>query len=155
MNKQRIRRCLEGPIMVILGIICLILSLGIRNNPVKVEGFLNVLVQAKMIPTLVSILIIVLGVILTIQLDKGLLVTPTMPKESWLRVLILMGITLAYLLVTYQVGFLIPTFVYCLVMLLYLNWKQRNPVLMLVTAAIYTGVTVFLVPWMLNLNLMV
>jgi len=141
--------------MVILGIICLILSLGIRNNPVKVEGFLNVLVQAKMIPTLVSILIIVLGVILTIQLDKGLLVTPTMPKESWLRVLILMGITLAYLLVTYQVGFLIPTFVYCLVMLLYLNWKQRNPVLMLVTAAIYTGVTVFLVPWMLNLNLMV
>ena len=141
--------------MVILGIICLILSLGIRNNPVKVEGFLNVLVLAKMIPTLVSILIIVLGVILTIQLDKGLLVTPTMPKESWLRVLILMGITLAYLLVTYQVGFLIPTFVYCLVMLLYLNWKQRNPVLMLVTAAIYTGVTVFLVPWMLNLNLMV
>lgn len=154
MKSKKIGRYLEGPIMIVLGIICLILSLQIRNNPVKVPGFLNVLVQAKMLPIAVSVLIIILGVILTSQLKKGLLVTPSMPKESWIRVSILTLITLAYLIAVYFTGFLIPTFVYCLVMLLYLNWKQKNPILLLAVAAVYTAVTVFLVPWILNLNLM-
>jgi len=63
MNNEKKKLCLEGPVMVVLGIVCLILSLKIRKNPVKVEGFLNILVQAKMVPILVSALIIVLGVV--------------------------------------------------------------------------------------------
>ena len=38
-------------------------------------------------------------------------------------------------------------------MLLYLNWKQKNPVFLLVLSAVYTAVTVYLVPMMLHLNL--
>ena len=154
MNNEKKKLCLEGPIMVALGIVCLILSLKIRNNPVKVQGFLNVLVQAKMVPILVSCLIIVLGIIMTLQFQKGLLTSVSLPKETWVRILILTALTVIYLVVASKVGFLIPTFVYCFLMLLYLNWKQKNPVILLVIAALYTAVTVYLVPWVLHLNLM-
>ena len=154
MNNERKKLCLEGPIMTVLGIVCLILSLKIRKNPVKVEGFLNVLVQAKMVPILVSILIIILGIVMTIQLQKGQLTSVKLPKETWMRVLILTVMTVVYLVVASKVGFLVPTFVYCFLMLLYLNWKQKNPVLLLGIAAIYTAATVYLVPWILRLNLM-
>ena len=154
MNNEKKKLCLEGPIMTALGIVCLILSLKIRNNTVKVEGFLNVLVQAKMVPILVSILIIIMGIIMTLQIQKGILKTATLPKETWVRVLILTAMTVVYLVVTSKVGFLVPTFVYCFLMLLYLNWKQKNPVLLLGIAALYTAVTVYLVPWMLKLSLM-
>jgi len=154
MNNEKKKLCLEGPIMTVLGIVCLILSLKIRKNPVKVEGFLNILVQAKMVPILVSILIIILGIVMTIQLQKGQLTSVKLPKETWMRVLILTVMTVVYLVVASKVGFLVPTFVYCFLMLLYLNWKQKNPVLLLGIAAIYTAVTVYLVPWILRLNLM-
>ena len=154
MNNEKKKLCLEGPIMTVLGIVCLILSLKIRKNPVKVEGFLNVLVQAKMVPILVSILIIILGIVMTIQLQKGQLTSVKLPRETWMRALILTVMTVVYLVVASKVGFLVPTFVYCFLMLLYLNWKQKNPVLLLGIAAIYTAVTVYLVPWILRLNLM-
>lgn len=154
MNNEKKKLCLEGPIMTLLGIVCLILSLKIRNNPVKVPGFLNVLVQAKMVPILVSILIIILGIVMTIQLQKGLLSSAKLPRETWLRVLILTVMTVVYLVVASKIGFLIPTFAYCFLMLLYLNWKQKNPVLLLGIAAVYTAVAVYLVPWVLRLNLM-
>jgi len=154
MNNEKKKLCLEGPIMTVLGIVCLILSLKIRKNPVKVEGFLNILVQAKMVPILVSILIIILGIVMTIQLQKGQLTSVKLPKETWMRVLILTVMTVVYLVVASKVGFLVPTFVYCFLMLLYLNWKQKNPVLLLGIAAIYTAATVYLVPWILRLNLM-
>ena len=154
MNNEKKKLCLEGPVMVVLGIVCLILSLKIRKNPVKVEGFLNILVQAKMVPILVSALIIVLGVVMTLQFRKGFLKTTSLPRETWMRVLVLTALTVVYLIVASKVGFLVPTFVYCFLMLLYLNWKQKNPVLLLGIAAIYTAVTVYLVPWILRLNLM-
>ena len=154
MNNEKKKLCLEGPVMVVLGIVCLILSLKIRKNPVKVEGFLNILVQAKMVPILVSALIIVLGVVMTLQFRKGFLKTTSLPRETWMRVLVLTALTVVYLVVASKVGFLVPTFVYCFLMLLYLNWKQKNPVLLLGIAAIYTAVTVYLVPWILRLNLM-
>ena len=143
MKDKKISRWVEGPIMIAVGLIALILSLQIRNNPVKVEGVLNLLVQAKML----------LGVMLTLQLNKGLLVTPKMDKETWLRVLVLTAMTLVYLIAAYYAGFLITTFLYCFAMLLYLNWKQKNPVFLLVLSAVYTAVTVYLVPMMLHLNL--
>ena len=90
---------------------------------------------------------------LTLQLNKGLLVTPKMDKETWLRVLVLTAMTLVYLIAAYYAGFLITTFLYCFAMLLYLNWKQKNPVFLLVLSAVYTAVTVYLVPMMLHLNL--
>ena len=146
MKDKKISRWVEGPIMIAVGLIALILSLQIRNNPVKVEGVLNLLVQAKMLPIVVSVLIVILGVMLT-------LVTPKMDKETWLRVLVLTAMTLVYLIAAYYAGFLITTFLYCFAMLLYLNWKQKNPVFLLVLSAVYTAVTVYLVPMMLHLNL--
>ena len=92
MKDKKISRWVEGPIMIAVGLIALILSLQIRNNPVKVEGVLNLLVQAKMLPIVVSVLIVILGVMLTLQLNKGLLVTPKMDKETWLRVLVLLSL---------------------------------------------------------------
>ena len=148
MKDKKISRWVEGPIMIAVGLIALILSLQIRNNPVKVEGVLNLLVQAKMLPIVVSVLIVILGVMLTLQLNKGLLVTPKMDKETWLRVLVLTAMTLVYLIAAYY-----TTFLYCFAMLLYLNWKQKNPVFLLVLSAVYTAVTVYLVPMMLHLNL--
>ena len=143
MKDKKISRWVEGPIMIAVGLIALILSLQIRNNPVKVEGVLNLLVQAKMLPIVVSVLIVILGV----------MVTPKMDKETWLRVLVLTAMTLVYLIAAYYAGFLITTFLYCFAMLLYLNWKQKNPVFLLVLSAVYTAVTVYLVPMMLHLNL--
>ena len=66
MKDKKISRWVEGPIMIAVGLIALILSLQIRNNPVKVEGVLNLLVQAKMLPIVVSVLIVILGVMLTL-----------------------------------------------------------------------------------------
>lgn len=129
----------------------LLLSFGTMSR--QVEGVLNLLVQAKMLPIVVSVLIVILGVMLTLQLNKGLLVTPKMDKETWLRVLVLTAMTLVYLIAAYYAGFLITTFLYCFAMLLYLNWKQKNPVFLLVLSAVYTAVTVYLVPMMLHLNL--
>ena len=43
MKDKKISRWVEGPIMIAVGLIALILSLQIRNNPVKVEGVLNLL----------------------------------------------------------------------------------------------------------------
>jgi len=36
MNNEKKKLCLEGPIMTVLGIVCLILSLKIRKNPVQI-----------------------------------------------------------------------------------------------------------------------
>ena len=38
MKDKKISRWVEGPIMIAVGLIALILSLQIRNNPVKVDG---------------------------------------------------------------------------------------------------------------------
>ena len=154
MKNEKWKQIIEGPIMVVLGIICLILSAQIRRNPVKVQGFLNVIVQTKMLPCLISVFIIGLGIVLTVQLSRGQLTTAVMSGETWLRVLVLAAITLAYLLVVYRAGFLIPTFLYCFSMLLFLNWKQKNAVFLLVLSVVYTAVAVYLVPGILNLNLM-
>lgn len=75
-----------------------------------------------------------------------------MDKETWLRVLVLTAMTLVYLIAAYYAGFL-TLHSLRFAMLLYLNWKQKNPVFLLVLSAVYTAVTVYLVPMMLHLNL--
>lgn len=152
-NTKSWKSILEGIVLIALSVICLILSIQVRSNPVSLTGILNVLTQARTVPMAASILMLIMGVLFTMELARGTAKMNTLPKEEWIRILVLTVMTTVYLLVTYYTGFVIPTLLYGAAMLFFLNWKQRSPVLMVVVAVIYTAVAVFGIPMILNLTL--
>lgn len=54
MDKNKLRQCAEGLIVMAAGLGYVLLSLGIRRNPVKTDGFLGLLTEAKFLPLLLS-----------------------------------------------------------------------------------------------------
>ena len=152
-NSKSWKNTLEGLVLIALSVICLVLSIQIRTNPVSLEGLLNILTQARTVPVLVSVIMGIMGVLYTLELAKGTAKMKSLTKEEWLRILVLTIMTVVYLLVTYFTGFVIPTLLYGVVMLFFLNWKQRNPAVMVGVAVIYTAVAVFGIPLILNLTL--
>ena len=54
MDKKKLRQCAEGLIVTAAGLGYVLLSLGIRRNPVKTDGFWGLLTEAKFLPLLLS-----------------------------------------------------------------------------------------------------
>ena len=50
MDKKKLRQCAEGLIVTAAGLGYVLLSLGIRRNPVKTDGFWGLLTEAKFLP---------------------------------------------------------------------------------------------------------
>ena len=71
MDKKKLRQCAEGLIVTAAGLGYVLLSLGIRRNPVKTDGFWGLLTEAKFLPLLLSAMLTLQGVRLTAALWKG------------------------------------------------------------------------------------
>lgn len=124
MDKKKLRQCAEGLIVTAAGLGYVLLSLGIRRNPVKTDGFWGLLTEAKFLPLLLSAMLTLQGVRLTAALWKGQEVSAgghSITKRSVSVVLL----TLAYLLLISKVGFTLPTAAYLTAILFLLNRGRR------------------------------
>lgn len=155
MKKGQLKSCIPGIIVVAIGGWFLYLSLRIRDNPVKIEDkTLNFLAQARFLPLMVSVVLIMMGLLFAVQLYKGKATCESgMTKGMFSRELILTVITVAYLIVTSKVGFLYPTIVYLAGMLFYLNWNKNKWWVLLIITAVFTFVTIYLTPLILQLKI--
>ena len=152
MTRIKLSQCAEGLIVTTAGIVFTVLSLKIRNNPVTVEGPLNLLIQAKFIPMVLSVLILIQGISLTAALWKGKEKTE---QETGFtpRALIVVLLTAAYLFLTSLVGFIVPTVVYTGSLLFVVN-KGRKPLFLLILTVVYSVIALLLIPGALNLQLL-
>lgn len=152
MTRTKLSQCAEGLIVTAAGIVFTVLSLNIRNNPVSVEGPLNLLVQAKFPPLVLSVLILIQGIVLTVALLRG--------KEATVsdggftsRGLIVVLMTVAYLFLVSLVGFAVPSVVYMCALLFVVN-KGRKPLFLLILTVVYSVVALLVIPGLLNLQLL-
>ena len=152
MTKSKLLQCVEGLVVTAAGAVFTVLSLQIRKNPIKVEGALNLFVQAKFIPLVLSLLITLLGIVFVIAQWKGKEQTAREDKFS-LREVAVIALTVAYLALVSLVGFVIPTPVYLCALLFLVN-KGRKPLQLLLLAALYSVVTLLVIPGILNLQLL-
>lgn len=152
MTKSKLLKCAEGLIVTAAGVLFTVLSLQIRKNPIKVEGMLNMFIQAKFIPLVLSVLITLLGIVFTVFLWKGKERTLLEEKFSFREIAVVL-LTLAYLAVVSLVGFMFPTPVYLCALLFLVN-RGRKPLQLLLLSALYTVVTLLLIPGILNLHLL-
>ena len=152
MTGSKLLKCAEGLAVTAAGILFAGLSLGIRNNPVTVEGPLNLLVEAKFVPLVLSVLITLQGIGLTVAQWRG--------RENTVRdggfsprALTVVLLTMAYLLHVSWVGFAVPTVVYIGVLLFVVN-RGRKPLQLLLLTVLYSVITLLLIPGILNLQLL-
>lgn len=152
MTKSKLLQCAEGLIVTAAGTIFIILSLQIRSNPVSVDGAVNLLVQAKFIPLLLSVLITILGGILAVSQLKGR--NPSSSDGGLTpRALAVTGLTAAYLILVSFLGFMFPSAVYMGAMMFLLN-KDKKPLHLLLLTALYAIIALLLIPGILNLQLL-
>ena len=138
MDKKKLRQCAEGLIVTAAGLGYVLLSLGIRRNPVKTDGFWGLLTLQ--------------GVRLTAALWKGQEVSAgghSITKRSVSVVLL----TLAYLLLISKVGFTLPTAAYLTAILFLLN-RGRRPLELLLLSGVYCLAALLLIPGVLGLQLL-
>lgn len=152
MSRFKLLQCAEGVIITIAGILFTILSLGIRKNPVNIEGFLNYIVQAKFVPCVLSVLILLHGLGLTISQWKGnekIIRDGSFTIREWKVVLL----TMAYLAIVSYVGFALPTVIYIGILLFMVNRGRKRKQLLLLTV-LYSIITLMLIPGLLNIQLL-
>lgn len=152
MTRSKLLQCAEGLVIAAAGLIFTVLSLGIRKNPVSVEGAINLIVQAKFVPLVLSVLITLQGLGLTISQWKGNEKTVCDGGFSP-RALTVVALTLAYLVIVSYAGFAVPTVVYIGAMLFVVN-RGRRPLQLLILTALYSLITLLLIPGVLNLQLL-
>lgn len=155
MKKNKFISCIPGIIVAAVGGWFLYLSLKIRNNPVKIEDkTLNFLAQARFLPLVVSVILIIMGVLFAIELYRGKATCESgMTKGMFRREVILTVLTVAYLIITSKVGFLYPTIAYLAAMLFYLNWGKKKWWVLLILTAVFTFVAIYVTPLILQLKL--
>ena len=152
MFKSKLTHCAEGLIVTAAGAVFTVLSLRIRSNPISVEGVLNLFVQARFIPLLLSVLITLLGVGFTVSQWKKAEATAKAEKFS-LRELSVIALTVAYLVILSCIGFAIPTPVYLCALLFLVN-RGRKPLQLLLLTALYSLIALLVIPGILNLQLL-
>lgn len=152
MKKAKLSQCAEGLIVTAAGVLFIIFSLKIRNNPISIEGPLNGIVQARFVPLVLSVLILVQGIVLTVALWRGKEQTETVGGFH-LRSLIVVSLTVAYLLLVSWIGFAVPTVVYMGTLLFVVN-KGRKPLFLLVLTGLYSVIALLVIPSVLNLQLL-
>ncbi len=152
MTLSKLAKIAEGLVVTTAGILFLLLSLGIRKNPVTVEGPLNLIIQAKFLPLVLSALITLQGVRLTATLWKGKEGTSAEGGFTSRSALVVL-ITVAYLTLVSFVGFTIPTVAFIAVLLFVCNRGQK-PLLLIALTILYSVLALLVIPGMLNLQLM-
>ena len=153
MPRKKLTDALEGLIIIIVGAVFLGLALSISNNPVKQSiPWVNTLTQAKFFPTVCAVAIIILGLIMFTSQLKGKRPSGKLSKQEWTRVIVTLIVS-AYTLAVYFINFTIPTIVYSVVILFFLNWGKKKPWYLLVIAALFVVLSLFVLPKTIQLRL--
>ena len=154
MPRKKLTDALEGLIIIIVGAVFLGLALSIQNNPVKQSiPWVNALTQAKFFPIVCASAIIILGLIMFTSQLKGKRPSSKLSRQEWTRVGIVTLIVSAYTVAVYFINFTIPTIVYSVVILFYLNWGKKKPWYLLVIAALFVVLALVVLPKTIQLRL--
>ena len=150
---KKIKQGAEGLIVTVIGLFLLVSSVGIKNNPIKQEGWAGVFSQAKFIPIIASAGITILGFALFLRQIKGTKNSVSMPKAELIRMLIVLAMSAAYIIACYFFKFMIPTIVFAIAIFTFLNLKERKPlhIAFFIVLAIVLGL--WGMPFMINLKL--
>ncbi len=143
----------EGIVIIGIGIFFTVLALLVPKNPVVLDGWLNVLAQAKTVPLVTGILMVLFGLKFTIEMYIGKTKPTTVGINDKLHAAIVLGINLLYLVAIIYFGFKIPTAIYLITLLIYLNRRKSRPLKIAGAILLFYLVSMILMPMMLSLRL--
>ena len=150
---QKLKQGAEGLVIILIGLFLLINSINIPQNPIKYEGMTNVLAQAKFVPLVMSVGVLALGIILFLKQIKGKDKSAQLTKDEWIRMGIVVVLTVAYIISAYLFKFMIPTIVYAFAIVFFLNWTARKLWQLLVFSLLVIVLGLYGMPLLINLKL--
>ena len=150
---QKIKQGAEGLVVILIGLFLLVNALNIQTNPIKYEGWTNVLAQAKFMPTLMSAGITILGVVLFIKQMKGLDKSNQLTKAEWTRMGIVLVLLVAYIIGVYKFKFMIPTILFAFAIIFFLNWKKKKVWQLAALSVLAIVLGLYVMPYLINLKL--
>lgn len=150
---QKIKQGAEGLVVILIGLFLLVNALNIQTNPIKYEGWTNVLAQAKFMPTLMSAGITILGVVLFIKQMKGLDKSNQLTKAEWIRMGIVLVLLVAYIIGVYKFKFMIPTILFAFAIIFFLNWKKKKVWQLAALSVLAIVLGLYVMPYLINLKL--
>ena len=156
MNKVNWIKYVEGFLVTLLGILCVVGSIQLPNNPVRIRGWVSFFVQARFIPLITGAILTLLGVLLifTIHRERDAKTFRYEISAQEIRtLLIVVAIVGAYILGILNFGFLAPTALYLPAILFFLNYQNTHPIKILLIAAVFFIVGYWLTPMLLRINL--
>ncbi len=150
---QKIKQGAEGLVVILIGLFLLVNALNIQTNPIKYEGWTNVLAQAKFMPTLMSAGITILGVVLFVKQMKGLDKSNQLTKAEWTRMGIVLVLLVAYIIGVYKFKFMIPTILFAFAIIFFLNWKKKKVWQLAALSVLAIVLGLYVMPYLINLKL--
>jgi len=155
---------IEGTFVTVIGLIILIASILLPDNPIKFEGWIGLVVQAGFLPTILSSLIIILGLKLMITKkiptdDKAAIAEKT-GNVAGIRIAVVIGLTAIYIILLGKINFAILSFCYFIALISYLKFAENdskgNKTLLFskifIISITFTIVISYLLPYMLRLQ---
>ena len=150
---KKIKQGAEGLVIIAIGLFLLINALNIPTNPIKYEGWTNILAQAKFMPTLMGSGITILGAVLFIKQMKGVDKSNQLTKAEWTRMGIVLLLTAVYIFCVYKFKFMIPTMVFAFAIIFFLNWKSKKLWQLVALSVLAIVLGLYAMPYLINLKL--
>lgn len=150
---KKIRQGGEGLVIILIGLFLLVNALRIPTNPIKYEGWTNILAQAKFMPTLMACGITILGTVLFVKQMKGADKSNQLTKAEWIRMGTVLLLMVLYIFGVYKFKFMIPTILFAFAILFFLNWKQKKLWQLVALSLLAIVLGLFVMPYLINLKL--
>ncbi len=150
---KKIRRGGEGLVIILIGLFLLINALRIPANPIKYEGWTNILAQAKFMPTLMACGITILGAILFVKQMRGIDKSNQLTRAEWIRMGTVLLLMVLYIVGVYKFKFMIPTVLFAIAILFFLNWKQKKLWQLAALSVLAIVLGLYVMPYLINLKL--
>lgn len=150
---KKLKQSTEGLIVIAIGLFLLINSLRISSNPIQYEGWTNTLAQAKFLPIVMSLGIIILGTILFAKQMRGKDQSARLTKAEWFRMGVVLVMTVAYTFSVIKFKFMVPTIVYAFALIFFLNWKKKKAWVLLLISLLAIVLGLYAMPLLINLRL--
>lgn len=150
---KKLKQSTEGLIIIAVGLFLLINSLRISSNPIQYEGWTNTLAQAKFVPIIMSLGIMILGAILFAKQMRGKDQSAQLTKAEWFRMGVVLVMTVAYTFSIVKFKFMVPTIVYSFALIFFLNWKKKKVWFLLLISLLAIVLGLYAMPLLINLKL--
>lgn len=150
---KKIRRGGEGLVIILIGLFLLINALRIPANPIKYEGWTNILAQAKFMPTLMACGITILGAILFVKQMRGIDKSNQLTRAEWIRMGTVLLLMVLYIVGVYKFKFMIPTVLFAIAILFFLNWKRKKLWQLAALSVLAIVLGLYVMPYLINLKL--